>query len=462
MTGRILQNVIAVGTAGLLMAGCASPGRLPAGPETPRPLGMRYPAAALAESGRTGAANPPDTPAGIITLEQALACALLRNPELEAYAYGARAAEARLLQAGALPNPKLEFEADEYDRGGAGFNSVESAVVLAQAFELGGKRQWRRRAAAAEGELAGWEYADKRIEVLTETARRFTDVLAAQERLALARAAVALAEQTSGAVAERVQAGKEPPLQAAKSGAELELVRLEALASAQELDLACRRLAAMWGAETAAFHAAAGRLDRIPDAVPDLAALRPRLEANPALARWDAALRLRRAALASAQAARIPDVEAAVGYQQFEEDGTDAFAFGVGLPLPLFDRNRGNIAAARHELDRAERERAAAEVALAAELAGAHARLSTAHARVGTLQAKVVPAMEQACAAAQEGYRQGKFGFLDLLDAQRSLFEARQSLVDALADYHAALIAIQRITVSSNDDKWIIAEKEDK
>ncbi len=345
-------------------------------------------------------------------------------------------------------------------RGGEGFDSAETAVMLAQAFELGGKRRWRRRAAAAEGELSGWEYAGKRIEVLAETARHFTGVLAAQERLALARADVALAEQTSGAVAERVQAGKEPPLQASKSDAALELVRLEALAAGQELEVACRRLAAMWGAETAAFHAAEGRLVRVSGSVPDLAALRPRLEANPALARWDAELRLRRATLASAKAARIPDVEAAVGYQQFEEDGTDAFAFGVGLPLPIFDCNRGNIAAAQHELAGAEHERAAAEVALSAELAGAHASLATAHARAGALHEKVVPAMEQACAAAQEGYRQGKFDFLDLLDAQRSLFEARKSLVDALEDYHAAWIAIRRMTTTGNDD-WIGEAKEE-
>ena len=204
----------------------------------------------------------------------------------------------------------------------------------------------------------------------------------------------------------------------------------------------------MWGAEVAFFDTTEGSLDHVQEAVPSLETLRTRLDTNPDLARWDAELRLRRAALAAEKAARIPDVEASVGYLQFEDDGTDAFAFGVGMPLPVFDRNRGNIMAARHELAKAENELSAMEVSLAAELAEAHAGLTTAHQRVGTLRSKVVPAMEQAYQAAHEGYQQGKFGFLDMLDAQRGLFEARASLVDALHEYQAALIDIQRITAT--------------
>ena len=74
----------------------------------------------------------------------------------------------------------------------------------------------------------------------------------------------------------------------------------------------------MWGAEAASFDAVEGSLDRVLDAVPSLEALRSRLEANPDLARWEAELRLRRAALASEKAARIPDLEASVGYLQYD------------------------------------------------------------------------------------------------------------------------------------------------
>ena len=478
MIGRTLLNLVVGASAGVLITGCAAtrpqaPGTEQAGgqarpqasqaggqagrqmallPEA-RPLGALYPTAGQEVQTRTdGVREQAAEPIGIIKLEQALASALLENPALAAFSYDVRAAEARVLQAGLLPNPELELEVEEYDRGGEGFDSAETAVVLGQLLELGGKRRWRRRVAEAEGELAGWDYESMRLDVFTETAQRFMTVLAAQERLVLAGSAVELAEKTSRAVGERVKAGKEPPLQASKSNAELELARMEALGAQNALGVARKRLAAMWGAERVTFEGVAGSLDGVLGSIPSLDILRPRLSLNPDLARWDAELRLRRASLSSEKAARVPDVEASVGFLQYEEDGTDALAFGIGVPLPVFDRNQGNIRAAAHELSKAEVERSAAELALASELSETHAALVGAHQRVTTLRGKVVPAMEQAFGAAHEGYRQGKFGFLDMLDAQRGLFEAKGALVDALSDYHAALTGIQRITGTSIED----------
>lgn len=423
-----------------LLAGCASTGRYSATPP-PRSLGAEY-AAVEATSEAVRRVLVPD----VLKLTDALSLALRGNAELAAFSYEVRAAEARVLQAGVLPNPELELGVDEYDRDGAGFDSAETAVTLGQLFELGGKRHWRKRMAEAEGELAGWDYEAKRLDVFAETARRFTAAVAAQERLDLARAAVGLAEKTSQAVAERVNAGKEPPLQASKSEAELEMARLDAQTAESALQVARRNLATMWGAEQAAFVEVQGKLDHVSRSIPALESLRSRLTDNPDLARWEAELRLRRATLSSEKAARIPDLEGSVGYVQFEEEGTDALAFGIGMPLPLFDRNQGNIAAATHGLAKADAERSATEVALAADLAAAHAALSISHERVAALRGKVVPAMEQAYQAAHEGYQQGKFGFLDMLDAQRGLFEAQGALVDALGDYQDALIEIQRLT----------------
>ena len=451
LSGRITIVLLAGAAAGLLMPGCATRGYPPEA-SLPGAHDGAYTPSNLTHPGPRDAASLPDVPTGTLTLEQALAGALSRSPELAAQAAEARAATARLQQAGARANPEIELAVEEVDRDGAGFDSAEMGVTVAQALELGGKRHWRKRVAEAENEQVGRDTESKRLDVLAETARRFVAVLAAQERLDLAQSAVDLAEKTDAAVAERVKAGKEPPPQAAKSAAELELARLDALAAEQALGVARGRLAVIWGAETATFDRAVGRLNRLNGALPPLDALRTRLAATPDLARWDAELSLRRAAVASEKAARIPELEASAGYVRFKEDGTDALAFGLSMPLPLFDRNRGNLDAARQELARAESERTAAAVALAVNLAEAHASLLAAHGRVATLQAKVVPVMEQACEAARAGYQQGKFGFLDLLDAQRSLIETRMSLVDALSDYHAAWIDIRRMTANGIDD----------
>ena len=433
------------GLAGLgallaLAGGCASTAHHPRLP-APRPLAAHY-TSSLDRDADTPRMSPVR---GIVTLDQALTLALMHNPSLTAFAYDVRAAEALRLQAGRLPNPQVELEVEEYNRDGAGFESSETVVALAQWIELGGKRHWRTRVAEARGELKGWDYERQRLDVFSQTAHRVVDVIAAQRRLTLAQSTVELAEQTSQAVTERVKAGKEPPLQASKAVAEREMVRLNAMAAASGLELARLALAAMWGSDQASFEAVAGDPERTRDAIPALATLKPHLSLNPELARWDSEIRLRRAALRAARTARVPDLKAAVRYAHYEEDGTDAFSFGVTVNLPLFDRNQGGIAAAQLALEQAEVERRATELRLVGALTEAHSTLALAQKRVDALRTKVVPAMQSAFDAAAEGYRQGKFGFLDMLDAQRQLIETNERLLDAWRDHRLAQITINRI-----------------
>ena len=439
-----ITNMLSAAGLVAFMAGCASPGDYSATPP-PRPLGAEYTAVGTKREMATEPAHAVLVP-DVLQLTDALALALMGNPELVAFSYEVRAAETLVLQAGVLPNPELELGIEEFDRGGEGFDSAETSVTLGQLFELGSKRRWRTRVAEAEGELAGWDYESTRMDVFTETARRFTEVIAAQERLELSRSMVGLAEKTSQAVAERIKAGKEPPLQAAKSEAELEMARLDAQGAENAQEVARRNLAAMWSAERAEFQDARGKIDQILQVIPTLEELRPRLALNPDLARWKAELDLRQAMLCSEKAARIPDLKGSVGYLQFEEDGTDALAFGIAVPLPLFDRNQRNIEAATHRLSKAKAMGAVVEVTLAVELAAAHAALMISHQRVTALSGKVIPAMEQTYQAVHEGYTQGKFGFLEVLDAQRGLFEAKAALLDTQNGYQRAVIDIQRLT----------------
>ncbi|MCK5851325.1 MAG: TolC family protein [Kiritimatiellae bacterium] len=399
----------------------------------------------------SGRVIQPD-PTGVLTLRQALGLALLKSPSLEAQAWAVRAAEAQILQAGLMPNPEIEIEIDEYDHEGAGMDSSTTAIVLGQVIELGGKRRWRKRIARTEGELAGWEYESKRLDVFTETTKRFINVLAAQRQLDLAITTVELTKKTTMAVTEQVKAGKEPPLQASKADAELEMARLNAFAAEKNMTVAREKLATSWGSDQATFKTAKGDLNNILPALPDFDRLREHLPQNPDLAKWDTELKLHKANLKSEKAGRIPDIEISAGILSFEEDGTDALTFGIGIPLPLFDRNQGNVAAAKYNLAKARAERKAAQNTIIIELTEKYIDLTVSHKKAIILKNKVVPARTKAFESTHEGYQQGKFGFLDVLDAQRGLFTARADLLDALSNYHTALIDIQRITGTSIEE----------
>ncbi len=423
----------------LLAAGCAT------APQPARDLTNHAPPAGEPPLSEPA---PTNTPLG---LNRAFALALVENPALAAFSYEVRAAEARLLQARARPNPKLRVGLEEFDRDGAGLDSSELEIELEQKLELGGKRRWRTDVAAARGELTDWDYAAKRLNVLADTTTRFVAVAAAQARVELVAQAVELAEETHRAVGERVEAGKEPALQAAKSESELQLVRMAALDADDALRIARRRLAIMWGARIPTFPSVDGQLEDDVTPPPPLNDLRNRLPHNPRLARGEAQQRLHAAAVSAARAARLPNLSASVALQRYQEDDSDALAFGVGLPLPLFDRNRGNIGVAEQQRDQSTVTLAAAALELDAELATTHTAWSAAHRRVEALRHKIIPNMEAAFAGAQEGYRQGKFTFLDMLDSQRILFDARGSLLDAVTDYHSQRAEANRLAPAPLD-----------
>ena len=122
-----------------------------------------------------------------------------------------------------------------------------------------------------------------------------------------------------------------------------------------------------------------------------------------------------------------------------------AFVMGVSIPLPIFDRNQGNISAARARLNKTRELARQADVAAKTDLVDAYKSMLSAYEQAVNLRDKIIPASQQAFDAASEGYRQGKFGYLDLLDAQRTLFQSRQQYLDMLVLYHQTHADVERL-----------------
>ncbi len=390
-------------------------------------------------------------PTGPLSLREAVALALLHNPGLAAFAWETRAREAAILQAGRPPNPALGMVAE--DIGASGQTGTASPLVqpqttiqLSQVIELGGKRAARRQMATVNRELAGWDYEAARIDVLTDVTRAFTDVLAAQETVALAEDTTRLVEQVQQSVGARVVAGVVSPIEETRATVAVAAVRVDAARARRALDASRTRLALLWGSPAPAFTSAAGDLKAVPLPLPPLQTLTARIAASPALARWAAEMSQRQAALALERSKRVPDLSVSAGYRRFDDIDSHAFVVGVSVPLPIFDRNRGGIEEARSRVAKAHEEGRAAQARVAAALAGAYAALASAHDEVTTLREAVLPGSRQTFDAVTEGYRLGKFGYLDVLDAQRTLVNAGSQHLRALADYHRAVADVERLT----------------
>ncbi|RKU07729.1 TolC family protein [Candidatus Poribacteria bacterium] len=390
-----------------------------------------------------------EKPMGTINLRQALALALTHNPNLKAFAWAVRAGEAKTLQVGLRLNPELETEIEEFGGSGdlSGFSAIETTVQLGVSIDLGGVRGKQKQIAALEAELAGWDYETARLDVLTQVNQAFIDVLAAQEVVALNEELVRLAEQVFNTAKAQVEAGKVSPVQRMRTQVELANSRIALEASKRELEGARFVLALIWGSKSPVFEQVEGQFE-MAKPIPTVEQLANRISQNPNIARWTVEIAHRRAAIQLERLKRVPDLSIGGGMKHLNESDDVAFIFGVSLPLPLFDRNQGAIREAEYNLAKAFEERKSSEIAVCTALATAYGKLSAAASTVSSLKDKVLPSAQSTFDAVTEGYRIGKFDFLEMLDAQRTLFDVRGSYIDALAKYHKAVAEVE----------WLVGE----
>ena len=299
---------------------------------------------------------------------------------------------------------------------------------------------------AAHGrDLTGFDYEGKRLDVLVTTTRAFIQTLTAQRRQALAEETAKLTEDFVPAIQRRVEAGAANPVEVTRAQNAVATARIEVQQSARDLASARQRLAASWGANTPRFTSVIGDLEQLPE-VPAFPVLAARLDANPAVARFASETDQRKAELFQARAVAVPDVTVALGPRYLAEDGDTTVRLNVSLPLPLFDRNQGNIKAAQAELARAGRLQQATASQRTVALNDAYRALLAARQEVDTLKGTLLPGAENAFRQINEGYAAGRFSLLDVLDTRRTLVSARLQILNAQAAYQVALTEIDGLT----------------
>lgn len=395
-------------------------------------------------TGRIGKQAVPD--GGILTLRKAVALALEYNPELKASSWEERAMEGRVIQAGLLPNPEIWVETENFGGSGvfSGFNAAETTVQLSQLIELGGKRAKRSASAALNRDLAQWDYSIRRADVLAGVAMAFVNVLSAQERRTLMKELLHLAEEVFNTTSERVKAGKISPVEEIKARVERAARQIDLEQAAFDLKAARRRLSGAWGGAAPMFEEARGNLKKLPP-IPSLEALESLISQNPDVARWAVAIDQRMAEIELAKARGIPDLTVSLGAKRHNEMNDTAFVMGVSIPIPLFDRNQGGTLEARDRLSKAKEEARAVVLRVANTLAETYQTLSKAFMEATALQNDVLPGARAAFEATREGYRSGKFDYLNMLDTQRTLVAARLRHMEALTVYHQARTRLERL-----------------
>lgn len=385
-------------------------------------------------------------PEGSLTLRDALALTLARNPALAVFALEDRIAEARVLQAGLRPNPDLTLTVEDVLGTGTlrGARQAETTLQLGQLVELGGKRAARREAAAAARASQQREYELERIERLAEATEKFIHVVGDQQELALAREAVAWTERALSAVRQRIQAGRASALEEKRALILLARSRIEEEHAEHELLSARVRLTALWGATKPAFEEAQADLFQL-RSVPPLDQLLARLPASPQLQRWLTEQQLRDAEVKLARAQARPSLLVGGGLRRVEGSDEHALVLQFSMPLPVSDRNQGAVAEAQARREQVDLEQRDTQVRLHTLLFGLYQELIHKQTELESLDRVILPAAEEALALAQQGFEQGRFSQLDLLDARRTLLELKLEQIQAATAYHNFVVELERL-----------------
>lgn len=420
----------------------------------PRPIAVDTPAFQASRKPLDPADDLPatvDEPEGELALADALALALMGNPELAMFSYDLRAGEALAIQAGRIPNPELDirfWRLDEARLGDAPDEGIRRRVILSQVFELGGKRQRRVELANAERSLAGWDYEAKRVEVASRVAEQFVAVLGAQERVEVHRRYVDYFERMQPKVSALVESGSIPTVELHQLKRRKGLAAIDRDRAGFELDGARFRLAASWSGDAPRFTEAVGDLEQSVE-VPPIETVIELSRQSPAVARWDAELERGEAALRLARSGRVPDLDYGVGIRWEDDVDRRDYVVDIEIDLPIFDRKKGEILAARHGISRARAGREAAQAVSNGEIAEVYYMLAEAAARRRTLQTDVLPAARANFHANARAFEGLPDNLEALVDSRRDLARAEADYVEALIDYHQSLARLEGLVGQS-------------
>jgi cobalt-zinc-cadmium efflux system outer membrane protein len=407
---------------------------------------------ALSLNAPTGWTQGPVPPAGFgapapaaYSLQDLINLGLSNNPALQQAGLNIQAAQGKSLQAGLYPNPTVSVTGDELgDRTGP--PGIWTAQV-GQEIVLGGKLRLSRAAALREVDQATLGLQSQRYTLFTTIRQGYFETLATQRRVEILEELVKLA-QNALSNAEKLQKGAQiSELDVLPFRVELDRLTADFEASQRELIAARRRLAAAIGMPNLPISAVSGSLEQffptyryedihylVMEAHPDVQA---------ALVGIDRAeLVLRRA-----QVEKIPNVTVGTGYTRQSQNRSNDWLVGVSVPFPLFNRNQGTVQTASAQLGQAKYEVSRVQNELAGRLAGAHGQFTAAKQRADRYRTAILPNATKSYELSIAAFKGGQFEYLRVIQAQRTVAEARLEYVRALGEAWRAASEIAGLTL---------------
>ncbi len=390
-----------------------------------------------------------------LSMDEAVDMVIQRNPGLHAAEKEIDAASARVIQAKLLPNPALFLETEDGDADSFGFGEEYKSIIgLSQAMPLGGRIKARKEMARGEEDLAMLGYELRLLEIIAETKKFFIEILSNQELVRIAGDNLETARKLYNATKSRVEALAAPETEQIKAKIEQSQAQFKLRNAENDLYGSERKLHAKIGNIDMQVNSYVGSLR---DDFPQLNSVKMEeagILSNPELLMVKKLEEISEARLQLARSKIYPDIEIGIGAgkERRFEGNSNTIEWAIQIPLPLFDRNQGEIMESEILLVKARKEYEDTMNRVKLQIKQTLSSFENLMEQVRIYKKEVLPQAERSLELMLEGYNAGKFTYIELLDSQRTLTATRETYIHLLQELNRAAIDIERLTGKSIDE----------
>lgn len=375
-----------------------------------------------------------------LSLEELVEIAMESNPTLMQATAAIQAAEGGYVQASLYPNPTIAYQGADIGLDGT---SGQQGMGVSQEIVTSNKRLWATAVAEAQIQQAQFAWESQRRRVINGARAGFYEVLLAQRTIDVNKELVNIAQQGVELTEKRLAARTISKAELLQTQIEAEMAELSLNQANNNHAAAWRRLTAMLGRPDMEKQRLAGEVDKNLPQFYYRETLEHLMTQSPELAQAHAAVETARNNLALQCAARIPNLQVATGVKYDESARFTLADVGISVPLPVFNRNQGNIMAAQSRLAAAQNEVQRVELDLRSRLADAFEQYSNSTRQIEAYSGSIVPNAQESLRLADIGYRAGHFDYLTLLTAQRTYFGVSLEYLQSLKGFWARAVELE-------------------
>jgi len=383
-----------------------------------------------------------------ITLEELQQMALQDNPTFAQSAANIQAAEGRKKQSGLYPNPTVGYQGEQI-RGGS-FHGGEQGFFVQQDIVLGGKLGLNRKIFDQELKQAETEAEEQKLRVVTNVRMVYIQALAAQQTLELRQNLGKLADDAVETSHQLANVGQADAPDVLESEVEAQQAQLAVTMAEQNQQRVWKALAAVVGNARLPLMKLEGKLEDTPPVNAD-ELVEKIVNESPAVRIAEISVKRAEAALAREKRETIPDLQLRGGMQQNGEllsqpsgrpVGLQGFA-DVGVRIPIFNRNQGNIATAKADAERAKREVERVKLVMRERAATVVQNYTFSQSAVDRYKNQMIPRAQKAYELYTKKYQNMAAAYPQVLISQRTLMQLEVSYVNALESFATSSLSLQ-------------------